>query len=382
MKPLRFMATLMVVLALTQSLWAAEGPWEPLVAPPNEGGLYLNPRMTAIRGRLHLFWVGTSAKVRSTELFHTTMTDGSDAWSEVKAPFFGIAKNRVRQIGVAAARDMIGVIFQRQLSQSDRAMEVLTTFSSDNGWSFSPPYVVDSFVGPDAAGTHVAIGAREGRKGPEFALGWAVDSQALRCAPLDFRSKIRPSSVTVGHYEEGENKIDVVGAGEDGLMAAFNEGSALRTARVKPLTGGVEPARTVAKGYFGRGFTAANHQKGPANLASLERGRLISYTYEGGIWKEQDNGMLPSGPLSAADVELRSAVDDDRDLHIAIHAGNKIYFVTGKGEGWSEPEVVIELEPNFQFSGFDVGVTSDYVYVVACQKNQMQARRRKLESLR
>ncbi|MBI3926188.1 MAG: hypothetical protein HY319_11655 [Armatimonadetes bacterium] len=370
----------LLVIALVVPLRAADesdaAAWESLQPPSTSGGLFLVPRMTDIGGRLHLFWSGTDEKVRSPELFHCSRADGDPNWTDAHAPFFGAAMNKVRQLEVASSRDVIGIIFQRQMPQGPRALEILTTFSSDNGWGFSRPFVIDSFVGPDSKGSCVSIGARDG-KSPEFALAWAVDGHALRATSLDFRSFSRPGGATVGHHDGTVDKIEIAGAGNDGFMAVFNETNTLRTARVKPLTGGVEPARGVVKGAFGRSFTAASRPKGPIRLVTLEQGELVSYEYKDDIWAKQENTRTELG----GNAEVRSDMDDSKSLHLGVLVGNKIYHVTDRGDEWSKPQPVIELDPNLPFSGFDIAATNDYVYVAAAQNQRLYVKRRKLETL-
>ncbi len=257
-------------------------------------------------------------------------------------------------------------------------MEVLFTISRDNGWSFSRPYVVDSFVGPDPKGTYVAIGAREGLNRPEFALGWAVDEQAFRIAPIDLRSRTRPDSFTVGYYNPGEMKIEVCGTGRDGLVSAFREGSALRTARIKPLTGGVDEAVTVNPKIPNRLFTLAARYRGPAVLTFIDRNTIIALEYRGGRWHKILSSPLPATLSSSPITDLRSDLDDDRNIHLAIRQGDIIYHMAGHEHRWSPPEKVLSLQPDLPSDGFDIAVTDEFIYICAAQRQTLQIKRKSL----
>ena len=373
----RNLVCLLLLLSLT---WVAqaqgENLWEEIPRPKLKKGLMVSPKLCAVRSRIHLFWAGTSAKIRRPELFHVSMSDGDSSLPEARAPFFGAALSRVRKIAVGNARHMIGVLFQRQISQSSGAYDLLMTISNDHGWSFSRPYVIDSYVYGESGGSWVSIDGREGTNRPEFCGAWVAEGGQVKVATLDIASSNRPRSQKVGRHDPGERKVEVASLGRQGFTAVWSEGGGLKTARIKPLVGGAEDAFSVLKGNYGDFFTLAGSHRGPASLVAGDSSALKSMLTKGTKWNEVDldSPQLPSGKL-----EARSDLDSKKNVHMLVYTGDaspKMYYTHQTKEGWSTPELVFELSAGLPCTGFDIGATKKHVYAIAAQGHLVYLARR------
>lgn len=351
--------------------------WKDIPRPDTEQGLIYQPRLCSIKSRVHLLWAGTSAKVRKPELYHTSISDGDDHLGTVRAPFFGSSLSRVRRISVGNARDLLGILFQRATRQGGSAYEIMLTISADQGWSFSRPYTIDSFVAENEGGTWVAIDGREGTNRPEFAAAWAAENRTIRAANIDIKSNRRPRAASLGQHSADCDKVEVASCGEAGFAVVWNGGGSLKTANIKPLTGGAGETDTLLKGNFGALFTVAGWPKGPAAAMAVEGGQARTLRYER---KWEDLG-LADFPLSSSQMECRSDLDDDKMLHVALYTGveggNKIYYLHQTEKGWSAPELVMELVADLDCSGFDIAASSDSLWVVASQANRFYMKTRK-----
>ncbi|MCA9792436.1 MAG: hypothetical protein KC910_11595, partial [Candidatus Eremiobacteraeota bacterium] len=162
-----------------------------------------------------------------------------------------------------------------------------------------------------------------------------------------------------------------------GFAVVWNGGESLKTANIKPLTGGAGETDTLLKGKFGNFFTVAGWPKGPAAAMAVDGGKARALRYEE---KWNDLG-LSDFPLSSGQMECRSDLDDDKVLHVALYTGvdngNKIYYTHMTDNGWTTPELVMELAPNLDCSGFDIAASNDYLWVVASQANRFHMKTRK-----
>lgn len=366
------------MLLLTLPAMAETEGWIDIPRPNNDKGLVMQPRLCGVRSRLHLVFAGTSEEIRRPEFFHASMSDGDDKLGDARPPFFGMALSRVRRVAIGNARHMLGVIFQRSLTQSSDAYELLLSLSADHGWSWSRPYVIDSFVHEESGGSWVSIDGREGTNRPEFAVAWAADGNQVRAANIDINSNRRPRGASLGTHAPDSKKVEVASVGRNGFVVVWSEGEEIKTARIKGLVGGVEPARTLTKGRFGQMFTLAGSPKGPARGAAIAGGKMTALSTEGKKWE-----TVTTDPVTVSAQEVRSDMDDDKRQHLALFTGGtnaKVYYFYEKKDGkFTEPELVLELDPNIPCMGFDVGVTNDYVYLIASQGNRVHFKRRKMK---
>lgn len=378
---MRSLALLFLVSLLTLPAWAQSDPvdpnWKAVPRGKHEKGLIVSPRLCAMGSRAHLFWSGTSEKIRRPEFHHASISDGDDTLGEARAPFFGQARSRVRKIAVGNARNMMAVLFQRQMSQSSDAYEMLITISADHGWGWTRPYVIDSFVYGKSGGSWVSIDGRQGTHRPEFCAAWVAENDQVKVATINISSSNRPRSQGVGHHSPNSNKVEVASIGRDGFVSVWSEGRGVMCARVKPLVGGAEDSFPAITGSFGQFFTLAGSYKGPASLVAGAGGQLHTLINDDNKWKklDLDSPSLPSGKL-----EARSDLDEDKKIHMVIYTGdgdNRLFYTRQQEGKWSEPELVFEMEKSLPCGGFDLAATDDHVYIVASQGVRLYLARRK-----
>jgi len=376
------MRSLLTAALLLLTLGAAGAEWVDFPNPDTRTGLVIQPRFLNLRGKLLLFWAGTSVKAPGAEICVVTKEEGADGWSGTRAPFFGEDLGRVRRLAVATGRDITALAFERTPGQGGNAIEVLLALSTDRGYSFNPPYVLDSFV-TDDLGSWISVAARQGTRRDEVAAAWIADSGKVRVASVDLRSVgYRPEASTVGTARESSNRVEMATAGTEGFFATWVETKGLKTCRVKPLTGGAEASVMLSAGDYQKNFcTASGGYKGPAyTVAGDEAGGLAG-------WMEGDGKFtaLESGKLSLSKVrnlESRCATDSDKKLHVALLSADKsehkVYYTHNKGGKWSTPQVALELDPSVPSTGFDICVVDDHVYVVAAQGQRLTIKRQKI----
>jgi hypothetical protein len=366
----------------TASRASATAPgWAEMDLPDTHKGLVLEPRLMHLRGRVFIFWAGTSLEALNPEIFLATR-EGKDAkWKTTKAPFFGQDVGKVHHLAVATARDQMAMIFQRSANQGNRAVEVQMSTSRDFGWSWSPPFVLDSYTLGETGGSGVALAARQGASRPEFAGAWIAENGIVRAANLDGRSSFRPTASKVGEVKDQDGQVEVVGNGTDGFYVVWPEDHELRSAHVKPLTGGVEEKEVVTTGTFKKDFSVCSNYHGPAHIvAESERNQLTSFVPKGG--KFVPDGETVTSPIPGRNLESRSSVDGDNGLHVATldsHNVNKLYYMgEKKGKGWSAPELVLDLDPSIPVTGFDIVATDDAVWICASQGQLLYIRKKKI----
>lgn len=376
------MRSLLTAVLLVLTLGAAGADWVDFPNPDTRTGLVIQPRFLNLRGKLLLFWAGTSVKAPGAEICVVTKDEGSDAWSATRAPFFGEDLGRVRRLAVATGRDITALCFARTPAQGGNAIEVLLALSTDRGYSFNPPYVLDSFVSDDL-GTWVAAAARQGTRRDEIACAWVADGGQVRVANVDLRSSgYRPEASTAGTSRESSNRVEMATAGSEGFFVTWAEGKGLKTCRVKPLTGGIEAGVMLAAGDYQKNFcTASGGYKGPAfTIGCDEAGSMQAYVEGDGKFTPLEATKL--GLSKTRQLESRCSPDGEKKLHVALLSAdeteNKVYYTNNKGGRWSTPVVAMELDPSIPCTGFDICVLDDTVYVVAAQGQRLTIKRQKL----
>jgi hypothetical protein len=362
----------------TGSAWAEEG-WEKFAPPPTSQGLVINPRLLNVRGRLNMYWAGTSGAARAPEVYYCNKSGDDEGWGKVYAPFFGSDLARVRRLAVATARDATVLLFQRETSQGNGAVEVQMTVSGDGGYSFSTPFVLDSYVLGEEGGSYISVAARQGTKRPEFAALWVAEDGIIRACNIDPRSGFRPRALPIGTAASIKSKVEVVGAGGEGFFAIWPEGSGLKCSHIKPLTGSMGKAENVAGGEFLRNFSAAGYYRGPAFIsASNESGQFGVYEARG---DKLESRPTPKFPVPGRKLDSRTCLENQKHLHMAVVEGGKtpkMWYVTNRGGSWSQPTLICNLEPEVPVTGFDIEVTEGYVWAVVGQEQLIQLRRLKL----
>ena len=345
------------------------GAWEELARPGVGKGLMMQPRLLGFGSRVHLVWIGTTEAVPKPEIFHTSISGGSKEWSSPRAPFFGLNKSRVRRVAIGRSKNLLGLVFQRTLTQGNDAYEVLFALSGDHGWSWGPPVELDSFVAEVSGGTSVAIEGREGPNRTEFTLAWSRDFGNIRVANTDIRSSLRPEGVVVGQHVDGAMKADVGALGKEGFSVVFNNGLGLSAAHARALVGKVDEGISFLRGRFGLFFTVASRPFGPSRLAVGEGSTILALTSKDLSWKNDDQvGILP---FSSAGVLAESDMDEEQDLHVAMlvpkGGGYEVWYIGQDEKKWGKAELVVSLPADLEMRGFDIGVTDDYVFVAASQ---------------
>lgn len=345
------------------------GAWEEIARPGVGKGLMMQPRLLGFGSRVHLVWIGTTEAVPKPEIFHTSISGGSKEWSSPRAPFFGLNKSRVRRVAIGRSKNLLGLVFQRTLTQGNDAYEVLFALSGDHGWSWGPPVELDSFVAEVSGGTSVAIEGREGPNRTEFTLAWSRDFGNIRVANTDIRSSLRPEGVVVGQHVDGAMKADVGALGKEGFSVVFNNGLGLSAAHARALVGKVDEGISFLRGRFGLFFTVASRPYGPSRLAVGEGSTILALTSKDLSWKNDDQvGILP---FSSAGVLAESDMDEEQDLHVAMlvpkGGGYEVWYIGQDEKKWGKAELVVSLPADLEMRGFDIGVTDDYVFMAASQ---------------
>ena len=354
--------------------------WETMSNPETHQGLVISPRLLQIRGRVSMFWGGTSKEARNPEIFFSSRGDGDSQWSVSRAPFFGADVGRVRHLAVATARDMMAMIFQREGGQGGGAMEIMMSISSDMGYAFSAPFLLDSYVLGDTNGSWVTLAARQGRQRSEFAVAWVAEGGTLRATSIDSRSDSRAQAETVGHLSDLRGRAEMLSAGSEGFFLVWPEAmSGLKTARIKALVGGTEKALSLAPGDYSKNFCLAYLYRGPgAVVATNESGDTQSFITEDERLKPLNEKQ--KDVLTGRGLESRACMDGKKRIHrVTLNpAGNKLYYTMQDGGKWTAPELIVDLAPDVTATGIDITVTEDYVWVVASQGQLLQIKRKKL----
>jgi hypothetical protein len=357
--------------------------WTELPRPGgNENkGLFMEPTLLNMGSRIHLVWSGTSEQVRKPEVFHSLIDGGADEWQSPRAPFFGQNKGRVRKLGLGKTRNLVGLAFQRTLTQGNDAYEVLLAVSADHGWSWSNTVEIDSYVADKTGGTAVAIEGRQGRNRPEFALAWVRGYGDVRTANFDISSSLRPEGSQVGTLTPDAEKVRVGTLGSKGFTVVFNNGAGLTAAYIKALIGKVDEGTSLMKGRFGNFFGVASRPNGPSRVFVGVEQTVESMTSDGTDWTKDDEvGTLP---FNIRGVSAESDLDDEKDLHIAmirpVKGAFELWYIGQDDKKWLEAEKIHSFEDNVEMRGFDIAASDDYVVVVASQGFHAKFFRRKID---
>lgn len=357
----------------------ADGPWQPFQKPTTEQGLVLNPRLVTLKGKVTLVWSGTNSAVRQAEIIYCNAGDDDEVWGKARAPFFGQDMGRVRRLAVATARDAMAIVFQKETTQGNGAVEVYLTVSYDSGYSFSNPFVMDSYVLGKEGGSYLSCAARQGKARPEFAACWVAEGGVVRCCGIDQRSSFRPQARVVGEVENIKAKAEIVGAGPDGFYCVWPQDGGMKTAHVKPLTTSVEDTASLFKGAVVRNFGVASYYRGPGFITTCtESGEFKIYQAKDEKLSEAFKGKFP---MTQRGLDSRTALEKEELLHMAVVEGGakpKLHYMTNRSGSWSAPEVIMNLEPDVPISGFDITVSENYVWTIVSQEQLVTVMRRKL----
>jgi hypothetical protein len=356
--------------------------WSELPRPGGDEnkGLFLDPSLLNMGSRFHLVWSGTNQDIRHPEVFHSSLDGGDKEWKDPRAPFFGQNKGRVRKLALGKTRNLVGLLFQRTLTQGNDAYEVLLSISSDDGWSWSTTIEIDSYVADKTGGTAVAIAGRQGRNRPEFALAWTRAFGDVRTANFDISSSLRPEGSQVGSHAEAAEKLGVGALGSAGFTIVFNNGAGLTAGYIKALIGKVEDGTSLLRGRFGRFFDVASRPYGPSRLVVGSDGTMESMTSDGKDWnKDEDTLTLP---FSTNGVTAECDMDDNKNLHVLmvrpVQGAFEIWYAGQKDRKWMEPEFVHSFDDKMDLRGFDIAASNNYVVIVVSQGFSGKFLRRKL----
>lgn len=351
------------------------------VPRPIEKALFLEPRLLISGSRVHLIWSGTSPEISKPELFHTYHSHGDNEWKNTKAPFFGKNKANVRKVAIGQTRNLVAILFQRSLRQSNEAYEVLLSISSDQGWSWSNTVEIDSYNTEKTGGTGLSIEGRQGSNRPEFAMAWYREYGNLRAANFDFQSTVRPQGVLVGQRSGSLDKVEVGALGKEGFSAVFNNGTGLATAFIKGLVGRIDEGTTFLRGRFANSFSVASRPYGPSRLAVGTGDTVEAFTSNEMSWKnDEQTGQLP---FSAEGTFMESDLDPDQNLHIVLirpSGGNfEVWYMGQEKKQWKSPELVTTLHGKDEMRGFDIAASDRYVYIAVSQGFEGKILRKKLK---
>jgi hypothetical protein len=373
----------LLLLTLTASAQDAErsSQWTELQRPPVGKGLLMEPRLLSVGSKVHCLWSGTTEEIRTPEIFHAHISGSDTEWKSARAPFFGKNKGRVRKVAVGKTRNLMGLLFQRSLTQGNDAYEVLLAISGDQGWSWSNTIEIDSFVGDKTGGTNLSIEGRQGSNRPEFAMAWGREYGNLRAANFDISSSLRPEGTLVGVQTPGAMKADVGALGKDGFSVVFNSGPGLSTAHVRALVGKIEEGTTFLRGRFGEFFSVASRPYGPSRLAVGTGKTVEAYTSNETSWKNDSQaGTLP---FDASGVSVESDMDDKKNLHLvmlrSVSKTSEIWYMGQKDKKWGQPELVYTFDDKVDMRGFDIAAADDFIFIAASRGFEAKFFRRSLK---
>ncbi|MBQ7529531.1 hypothetical protein IJT10_06475, partial [bacterium] len=340
---------------------AAEAIWEQTEVPDTRGGLVVDPCLLSFN-RLQSFfgWSSNKSVIKQPE-FSFSVFEGEKDWTEIKAPFFGGNFAGVRKVAACKAKYSVGVIFQHNIvEQGPTAFEIMYTYSTDKGWSFSKPAVCDSYVADSSQGSDVEIAGVGGRK-PAFCFGWIAENNMVKAALFDPAFKgDRPRACNLGRHATGCERIELAGEEKGGFVSVWNDGSGLESSYIKPLIGtNTEPVK-IDKGRLGLNFSLCDNNGRNAmlvyDLPRLRKGentRRQVRRWQDGQWQAVEAKAPAKGeaPLGAC---LESCQDQDGNLYVASLSkdGQSIYYSSLKDGRFSEPEVAMKLKPLIGCTGF------------------------------
>lgn len=353
--------------------------WELLSNPITDTGVVHSPCLCQIRGRVHLFWAGTNKEIRNPELFMSARGEGDAEWTKSRAPFFGSDLGRVRSVAVATARDYMGVLFQREATVGNGAMEVMLTTSSDMGYDFSTPFLLDSFVLGDSLGSNLAMAARQGKQRPEFAAAWISEDAKVKAASIDTRRDSRPEAATVGQAPSIRAKVDVVGCGTEGFFAVFGETlTGLKSAHLKPLVGGAEPTISLWSQDCAQNFAGAYLYRGPGYVVASSDSKLKVFRGESGALTEISSSK---DEMKGKNLQVRCTVDEKQRIHRVVlnPKENRLYYQFFEADKWTTPELIVELDKDIPLTGFDAVATEESLWLVTAQSQIFHTFRRRLK---
>ena len=356
----------------------SNSPWKDFPKPPSGKGLMMHPQLLASKTRVHCVWIGTSPNVKKPEVFHTSLVGGENKWGRVQAPFFGQNKSRVRRVAIGQTRNIVAIAFQRTLTQSQEAYEILLSLSGDNGWSWSSPIELDHFGSDKAGGTAVAVEGRQGSNRPEFAVAWSRAFGNVRATNFDINSSIRPESTMIGTHAANAMKVQVGSLGRKGFSVVYSSGLGLSSGYVKPLIGKIEEGSNFLRGRFGTFYGVASSPFGPSRLAVGVGNKIEAFTTKGKGWKRDDQSA--ELPFTAGGVDAKAAMDRSKNLHVVMIRPNKktyeVWYIGQKNKKWQAPEKIDTLNAKVDMRGFDVASNGDYIFVAASRGYETKFYRR------
>ena len=374
--------------AHTEKSWAASSSWQHLETPNTGGGLVVDPQLLTYK-RLQVFfgWSNTTSAIKAPE-FSFSVFESGNKWTTIKAPFFGANLAGVRKVAAANAKYSVGILFLHNIvEQSENAFEVMYSYSSDSGWSFSKPAVCDSFVLSGAGGgSDIDIAGVGGRK-PSLCFGWTAENNMVKAALFDpqYRGD-RPRACNLGRQGVGCDKGELAGENKGGFVTVWNDGHSLLSSYIRPLIGSNEDSVNIVRGKFGLNFSLCdNSGKNPLlvydlpRLSKNDKSRRQVRRWEDGAWQ-----VVPASPPAAGEAPIGSALeacqDKDGNLHVASLSrdGESIIYSCLKDGKFSNPEVAVKLKPMIGCTGFSIAAQDKYIYIFASQGPSNQFVRRAL----
>lgn len=338
---------------------AATSAWIPVDPPKEKIGLYIEPQLVCARGnRLHLIFAGTNPKAINPEIMQCYRDEGSSDWSEVRAPFFGLDQGRVRNLAVCATRYALGLVFQKQLTQGERAFEIDFTLSPDNGVEWIAPVLVDSFVCESRNGTSIAVAGREKSNKVEFAAAWGTEGNGVKAALLNLRDPVRAPAKSLGYHSSLSPKVSIGGHTDGGFGVVWSDSTGLRSVRLKPISGEADTPFTLITKDVQNNFGLAYRPRGPLQLLACLGSENFLYGWENGEWKRDEPGAPPNTSRPSPVL----AVDQQDKLHVLYQptGTSDVYYINNRSGSWSQPEKVFTMKnPSAQFS---IACTEKYAW--------------------
>lgn len=353
-KLLLLLVPVLALLTQSGSGETAASPWTPVPPPKEKIGLYIEPQLICARSRVHLIFAGTNQKAINPEIMQCYRSDGDADWSEVRAPFFGMDQGRVRNLAVCATRYALGMVFQRQLTQGERAFEIDFTLSPDNGIEWVVPVLVDSFVCESRDGTSIAVAGREKTNRVDFAAAWGTEGNGVKAAMINLSDPVRAPAKSLGYHSTLSPKVTIGGHTDGGFGVVWSDSTGLRSVRLKPISGEADTTVTLVTKDVQNNFAQAYRARGPLQMVTSLGQENFFFNWVNGEWKRETAPALPSGatpPVPGPNPVC--TIDQDDHMHVLYQptGTSDVYYVNNKSGGWSTPEKVFTMKsPNAPYS--------------------------------
>ncbi len=380
MRRLLFLTLTIVVLLHLNSSSQAPSAWIPVPPPKEQIGIYVAPNLAVVGDRLHLIFAGTNPKAIHPEVMQCWRSERDENWSEVRAPFFGLDFGRVRNVAVGTTRYAMALVFQRQLTQGDRAFEIDFTLTADNGWEWIQPVLVDSFVSESPRGTSIAVAGREYAKKTEFAAAWGTEGHGVKAALISLRDSVRAPAKSVGYHSALSDKVMIGGHSKGGFGVVWSDSNGLRSVQIKAISGEAGKPVTLVNKDVQNNFAVGARPRGGLELITNLGQESFLFGWDNGEWKRQTSPAPPANtPPPVPGPNPACTLDREDKMHVIYQptGTSDVMYVNDRSGGWSVPEKVFTMKSSS--APFTIACSENYVWAAYAHGTHMVIAKRPLK---